>query len=471
MITTLVQEAGTDFAPQQLLPACEEGWHKAQRLARPVLVSVSAPTTASHLHAFFAAGASIAQERVYWAQPDGTLAFAGVGSAWHTETQGEQRFRAVTAGWRALIDDAVIVRPAEASAAGPLALSGFSFDAAQGCEQWARFPSGMLQLPRFVLLRTPQGGLLTINMLLHPDSAPQEEAQAALYAVERLLKARMALVTEQRSLALQDLLPAAAWQEKVASAVEAIRAGAFEKVMLARAVQITGVAPFDVARTLERLEADYPGCFLFAVARGEQSFVGASPERLVGLRKGKVSVAALAGTSPRGATAEEDRDLGAALLASHKERHEHEVVVRHIRKTLRELCASIDAPATPILMKMRNVQHLYTPVTARLTGKANVLALVERLHPTPAVGGWPRGAALDFMREYEHLDRGWYAGPIGWIDARGDGEFAVALRSALLDSASATLFAGCGIVADSDPQREYQETLLKLRPMLNALLP
>jgi isochorismate synthase len=182
-------------------------------------------------------------------------------------------------------------------------------------------------------------------------------------------------------------------------------------------------------------------------------------------------VTALAGSFPRGATVGDDQALGAQLLASAKERHEHAVVVRNIRSVLADLCMRIEAPATPTLMKMRNVQHLFTPVTAQLRGNSSVLTLVERLHPTPAVGGWPREVALAFLREHEELDRGWYAAPIGWLDANGDGEFAVALRSALVDGTSATLFAGCGIVADSDPQSEYQETLLKLRPMLNALRP
>jgi isochorismate synthase len=161
--------------------------------------------------------------------------------------------------------------------------------------------------------------------------------------------------------------------------------------------------------------------------------------------------------------------LGEQLLASAKDRHEHEVVVRTVVEALGPLCDQLDVGATPSLLKLGNVQHLYTPVTGHLCSACTLLNVVERLHPTPAVGGRPREAALALIREREGFDRGWYGGPVGWIDQRGEGEFAVAIRSALLHGTQATLFAGCGIVADSDPEREYAEAALKLKPMLSAL--
>jgi isochorismate synthase len=189
----------------------------------------------------------------------------------------------------------------------------------------------------------------------------------------------------------------------------------------------------------------------------------------VRLRDGLVEVSSLAGTSRRGETPEEDERLGAELLGDPKNRHEHAVVARILLSALDGEVEGIDAPSEPALLKVRNLQHLYTPIRGRLAAGASLLGVAERLHPTPAVGGNPSPPALEFLRQRERLDRGWYASPVGWIDRNGEGEMVVALRSALLRGSEATLFAGCGIVADSQPESEWAESLLKLRPVLGAL--
>jgi isochorismate synthase len=268
---------------------------------------------------------------------------------------------------------------------------------------------------------------------------------------------------------VDDLLPRREWEALVEDAARACGNGALEKVVLARAVYARARVPFDPAAALERLRDAYPNAYIFAVARGPRCFLGATPERLVRLRDGAVDAACLAGSAPRGETPEEDARLGTALLASAKDRAEHAVVVRSVRAALEGVCSEVHAADVPRLLRLRNVQHLYTPVDGRVSWPTCVLDLVQRLHPTPAVGGYPRERALRFIREREGLDRGWYAGPVGWLDRRGNGEFAIALRSALLHGAEATLFAGCGIMAQSHASDEYAETCLKLCPMLNAL--
>jgi isochorismate synthase len=268
---------------------------------------------------------------------------------------------------------------------------------------------------------------------------------------------------------VDDLLPSWEWEALVEDAARACRTGVLEKVVLARAVRARTRVPFDPAVVLERLRDAYPNAYVFAVARGPRCFLGATPERLVRLRDGAVGAACLAGSAPRGETPEEDARLGTTLLASAKDRAEHAVVVRSVRAALEGVCSEVHSPDEPRLLRLRNVQHLYTPVGGRVFWPTCVLDLVQRLHPTPAVGGSPREGALRFIREREGLDRGWYAGPVGWLNRRGDGEFAIALRSALLHGAEATLFAGCGIMAQSRAADEYAETCLKLRPMLNAL--
>jgi len=255
----------------------------------------------------------------------------------------------------------------------------------------------------------------------------------------------------------------------VAAVVRDVGRGAIEKLVLARRLRARVLGPLDPAAVIRRLRAEYGGCTVFAFSRGESCFLGATPERLVQLESGVVRADCLAGSTARGANDDEDQALGEALFADQKERHEHALVVRALRDALGPLCSSLSVPATPNLLSMPNVQHLHTPVEGEVNGERHVLELVERLHPTPAAGGLPTRAALPLIRSYEKFDRGWYSGPVGWVDGRGGGEFVVAIRSALLGGNQAHLYAGCGIVAGSDPEREYEESCLKLRPMLWAL--
>jgi menaquinone-specific isochorismate synthase len=255
----------------------------------------------------------------------------------------------------------------------------------------------------------------------------------------------------------------------VKRAIDWIHQGDLVKVVLARAVEVTCQKPIDVERVLRSLDAGYPACILFAFRSCGGVFLGATPERLVRLEDRRVETMALAGSTRRGATPDEDAALVGALLTSPKEQQEHAVVVGEIRAALAPLCQSLEIPAEPSVLSVRNVHHLATPIRGELAGELTVLELVERLHPTPAVGGAPRAAALAFIREHEPLGRGWYAGPVGWVDRFGEGEFAVALRSGLLRGRTAHLYAGCGILADSDPAAEYAESELKLQPLLRAL--
>jgi isochorismate synthase len=268
---------------------------------------------------------------------------------------------------------------------------------------------------------------------------------------------------------IEECQPASDWKRLIADTVWDIEHGKFEKVALARSLQVRVEHPIDIGRVLGRLRGAYPTASIFAFAHDDVCLLGATPERLVGVRSGIVRASGLAGTARRGTTAGEDALLGRQLLESSKDRHEHAVVVDMLRAAFAELCVDTHAPAEPRLVKLNNVQHLYTPVTGRLRAPFTLLDLIDRLHPTPAVGGLPRAAALDHIRLREGLDRGWYAAPIGWLDARGEGDFAVALRCGVVQGKQALIFAGAGIVQDSDPDEEYAETWLKFQPMLGAL--
>ncbi len=248
-----------------------------------------------------------------------------------------------------------------------------------------------------------------------------------------------------------------------------IATGHPDKAVLARRVGVEAQGAFEARAVLARLRERFQECTIFAMRSGESVFLGATPETLVSLQGDRVRADCLAGSARRGKTEEEDARIGAELLADEKERREHAFVARGITEALVGLTSEVGAPETPVLRRMANVQHLHTPIEARTDIKRHVLELVERLHPTAATAGLPKEAALCLIREQEPFSRGWYAGPIGWIDAEGGGEFAVALRSGLLREDVATLYAGCGIVQGSQPEREWAESEIKLEAMLWAL--
>ena len=254
------------------------------------------------------------------------------------------------------------------------------------------------------------------------------------------------------------------WLDAVASATTAIETGRFDKVVLARDVHVWSEVPFDLPAIVGRLALRFPGCFTFL----SEGLVGASPERLVERSGARVRSTVLAGSARRGSGEAEDAELGRTLLASEKDANEHEYAVASVQEVLGPLCSRLDVDG-PHLMRLANVQHIATDFVGDLNAGISALELAGRLHPTAAVGGTPRGPALDFIKEVEGLDRGRYTGPVGWVDADGNGEWAIALRCAELEGTRGRLFAGNGVVAGSLPEAELEETRLKLRAMESVL--
>ncbi len=263
----------------------------------------------------------------------------------------------------------------------------------------------------------------------------------------------------------------ARYEGGVADAVARIRAGGLDKVVLARTLEVEAGRPLEAKRLLHRLRAVEPHGYVFAAPTGAAaSLVGASPELLVSLYGGQVRATPLAGTASRAGDPDEDRASAEALAASAKDREEHQVVVRAVAAALAPLCDPLSWDPAPVLLETANVWHLATRFVGRVREpSANVLDLVDALHPTPAVCGTPTDVARRVIAELEPFERGRYAGPVGWIDARGDGEWAIALRCAELGGERATLFAGAGIVAASDPASETAETDRKFRAFLDSL--
>ncbi len=259
-------------------------------------------------------------------------------------------------------------------------------------------------------------------------------------------------------------LPDHEWLSAVSETVDRIEAGQMDKVVLARDVKVWGEQSFDTGELARNLAASFPGCFTFLC----EGLVGASPELLLERRDRSVRSIVLAGTSARGSDAASDAARGRALLGSRKDGHEHDLAVDSVREKLLPLTHTFET-GRPELLRLTNVQHLATEIRGELRDRLTALELAGALHPTAAVGGVPQAAALDAIRELEGMDRGRYAGPVGWVDAHGDGEWAIALRCGTFDGTAGRLFAGSGIVSGSKPLDELEETRLKLRAVQSAL--
>jgi salicylate biosynthesis isochorismate synthase/menaquinone-specific isochorismate synthase len=263
--------------------------------------------------------------------------------------------------------------------------------------------------------------------------------------------------------------PPGEFERMIAAATERIGAGEMSKIVLAREVLVSAGTAHDPAAVFGAMREQFPSCFCFCCGTPEAAFIGASPELLLRRSGASVSTVALAGSTRRSSDPAVDDHLGEQLLRSDKDRREHAIVAERIARSLRQHAVWVEAGEEPKIVKVANIQHLATPIVAQLADPRSAVELAGMLHPTPAVGGEPAAAALAAVPDLEQMDRGWYAGPVGWMDATEDGEFCVALRSALLRDREAHLYAGVGIVAGSDPAAELAETEIKLGALLPLL--
>lgn len=364
----------------------------------------------------------------------------GWGVAARIEVAGAERFSRAQRWWQDWCRNAQIEDAVGVPGSGPVAFASFAFDPEPG--------TSTVVVPRVVLGRRGDQTWMTIV-----GEAPE--------ALQRITEPTIPGVVEWRD----GSRPRDDWQGAVAEAISRINRGELDKVVLAR--DIVGVAPeaIDIRYVLRRLAQDYPSCWTFSV----DGLVGATPELLVRRSGDDVTSRVLAGTVKRRGEASVDEGLARALLGSDKDLEEHKYAVHSVARALAAHCTDLNVPARPHVLRLANVQHLATDVTGRLADSAPVLALAASLHPTAAVCGTPTERALALIRETEGMDRGRYSGPVGWFDAHGDGEFGIALRCAEFDGAHVRAFAGCGIVAGSDPDSELAESAAKLLPIRNAL--
>ena len=409
-------------------------------------------TALDPLQVFAAAGTA---PRFYWEQPAAERFCVGIGCAARISVHGAGRFEQAESAAREVFGS--MTWQGTGPRLGHL-VGGFAFAPGTGAGNvWQGFPDGELRLPELVYWR-------------EGDRYVRDSSVGSRW--EDLQPRPLALGQPVRGPAEIGNGGPDPYVERVQRALAGIRAGELDKVVIARAVHVTSRSPIDTVAWLVALRERFPSCTLFAVGEGDAVFLGASPERLVRVRGETVETVALAGTAPRGASTAADRALGEALCDSRKNGQEHSIVVQHLRSVLGACCDDLEVAVEPKLLKTRTVQHLCTELRARRRAAAPVslLELAARLHPTPAVGGAPREAALQWLAAHESVERGWFAGPVGFLQSNGDGEFDVALRSALVRGRSATAWAGAGIVARSEPRAEFTETELKLRTVLGPLL-
>jgi isochorismate synthase len=411
-----------------------------------------------------------------WYPKTGT-AFAGVGVAARFDVKGPERLEEL----RRAVDDLwqrsdSLAHPAVA-ARMPRVFGGLSFGAGDNDEPpWTEFSDGCFTLPRWVYGREGDEVFLMLSLVGRDLENGWEAAIMTEY--DRLSRILEMASASETFVGLRRMvnLPASAvqglstseWTQLIDGIKGAIAGGTCDKIVAARRSVVSAPRPLDDVTVLSRLAVEYRGCYRFAFRRDTATFLGASPERLFLKQGSRIETQALAGTiAADGKRA--GKGNARTLMGSQKDRLEHAIVVDEITARLRPLCVVLDHAEKPEIREVRNLLHLNTPIAGRLRRDVHPVAVLDALHPTPAVAGLPRKAAMAWIRSREAYSRGWYTGPVGWISADGDAEFVVAIRCGLIAGAQAFIYAGAGIVAASDADAEYRETAAKQVPLLRSL--
>ncbi|WP_100013201.1 isochorismate synthase [Lentibacillus sediminis] len=417
---------------------------------------------------FFRQAETLGQNRIFWTSTADHFYITGVGNAWEI-TAERSPFAETEREWNRLMEDALIHNPYKLPGTGLNAMGGMDFDPEkEKTALWKNFQPSQFTVPAFMLTKRGHSCYLTTNFLVKYGDHPFQLANQ-LEKRERELFANNPTPEEKMSIEKKTEIAPDAWKQLVKQTTEDIANKQAGKIVLARELRLKFDKKADIAGVLDKLLATQSNSFIFAFEKGEDCFIGATPERLVKLESRELLSTCLAGTAPRGKTVEEDAAIADELLHDEKNLQEHKFVVEMIKQAMLDYCEDVMIPEEPVIYPLRNLQHLYTPVTATLKSSYSIFDVIGKLHPTPALGGVPRKESMAYIRKHEQLDRGWYGAPIGWLDSNGNGEFAVAIRSGLIQGDEASLFAGCGVVKDSDPEAEYEETNIKFTPMLSVM--
>jgi menaquinone-specific isochorismate synthase len=448
--------------------AIYDGIREAKNQGHSLLVShVEKVKQINPITFFNNCGVAFNGQRFFWSSPENHV-LVGAGLAASFEGKGLERTREIKAQWERVLTHWIGTK--EEAGTGPVLVGGLSFDPANSsASRWSGFPEAGFSIPTFLLTIKGEHTWFTVNTWVEGTTDPNKLSEELFGKMNELLKEKpVDLFATTRINQIKDH-DAPAWLSNVKTATTKIANQELDKVVLAREVEAEGNESFSHTAILHHLAEHQQKSYVFAFEKGEKCFIGATPERLIERRGNTFLTGALAGTAARGSNSAEDQRLEKKLLKDTKNREEHEFVVKMICEAMESFTAELTFPSKPEILKVKDVQHLYTPISGLAKNHVSLLDIVEKLHPTPALGGQPREKALELIQQLEAFNRGWYASPIGWLDAEGYGEFAVAIRSALIEGNMAWLYAGCGVVEASNPQAELEETQLKLRPMLTAL--
>jgi isochorismate synthase len=459
-----------EAATSQLQSLLRDGAGQAAKRAKRTLVSATVPVEDIDPCAAVFASRLASDYWFCWEQPDREFALAAMGVAHEASSRGDGRFGDVARECLRLNEGAILDEPPGLpSGAGPVWTGGFAFDPdGAASSAWSSFQPALLILPELSLCSNGGKCFLTANVVVSPGSDPVEPVERVMARLAGLRADSLPMLdphpTDRPE--IRSVHPPGDFEAAVTAATERIDRGEMSKVVLAREVTVEAAAAHDPAAIFGALREQFPSCFCFCCGTPEAAFLGATPELLIRRSGAGASTVALAGSTRRSSDPAVDDHLGEQLLRSDKNRREQRIVAERIVRKLRPHAVWVQTAPEPEVIKIANIQHLATPVIAQLAEPRSAVELAGMLHPTPAVGGEPWPGAADTIADLEQMDRGWYAAPVGWMDATEDGEFCVALRSALLRDREARLFAGVGVVAGSDPAAELEETEVKLQALL-----
>lgn len=417
--------------------------------------------------ALFQRAEETGKDRIFWMNSTHDFSIVGIGATEKIIAE-KDRYTTLQRKWSDVIRSATVFDPYKKEGTGLIALGGMTFDPLhEESGVWESFPTSQLTVPTYSFVQHHDNYYVTVTQKV-TSSIDVQQVLSEFASYKQFVHATYT-DSDYHTVLSKEEEDCPGWLQSVEEAITEIKQGRAGKIVLARLLRAHLSDKADLSGMLARLKKTQPTSYLFAVEHGDDCFIGATPERLIQVKGDDVLSTCLAGTAPRGKTATEDEKIADDLFNDEKNREEHEHVVQMIRRAIEPFCMNIDIPDEPTVYRLRNLHHLYTPVRATLKEKGSLFAMIEALHPTPALGGVPRDYALEFIREHESVNRGWYGAPIGWVDHSGNSEFAVAIRSGLVRKDEALLFAGCGVMRDSDPQLELEETGIKFLPMLNVL--
>lgn len=469
-----------DFNFEKLEAVVKRAQEKAQNEKKEILVSYSERVKEIDPVLFLEDNVKrFTNDTFFWKEAKEEFFLVGLGiSKILFADESTERYKQIYNNWKDLIDHAIIEgQTVYKKGVGPLLFGAFNFMKQHRLTNlWNEYQHGVFYLPQFLLTRYNEETYLTTNCIVSPDK--QMDIASILHLKEEIIN-EISIASHESSINCHIQKDnriiyvkeeeVKEWLQNVDQAIQQLKNQELKKVVLARKATVEVNQKIDSLQVLKNLREHESNNFLFSFQRNGNVFIGATPERLVSIENDKAYSACIAGSIPRGKTEKEDQQNKKNLFQDEKNRSEHQLVVDMISESFQKICTEVLYKSEPEIMTNPHIFHLYTPIEGKLNKEVTIFDAIEILHPTPALGGTPRELALKLIEKYETFDRGLYGAPIGWVDSKMNGEFVVGIRSALIKGNQAYLFAGCGVVKDSDPFLEYEETKTKLRPMLRAL--